>query len=589
MKNFYVPLLKTTLAWFIFLTAAGASAREYPKIVINGGIEVIELEVGETMELAAVYYTAENKSEEVDIRWTINPSHIGSFSGGVFTALRPGEGTLHAVYGTTRKVVKLFIGGETEEDDEEEDDEEDEDEETDEPKVVAVPGNIRIEAGRYVELTAFYIGENGREKDVIFTWAVEPAELGEFPDPEKSEFHAKMPGKGIITATYGDLSDTIQLTVLEPKTRPEQPNTGKKITITPGSLKVEVDHEPIQYQAEYSVNGKKHETAELIWSMLGDPVGEIDQNGLVTLNGTPGLALIIARVSNFRSSVELVVIDPDADNVKNSIAMHRVLPSGQVLPAKKFMEGDSYRLGGLPFPLNVLNGGLIHFPMGCITENIIIHMQIPEEYADLDEENDEVSFTGGNFAGVEFHVKPEGSDDFVEPYEFEIPLNLSIPFKRGLLDELGLNPENLDVFFAENTGFVSEGTGTIAVDVEKNLIYARIEHFSTLVVRLKNMETIAEEFAGINGSSMLVYPNPFSQSATILFNVPERAKVSLQIYNLNGQMIKSLVSEDKQMGTYSATWDGTGNSGIKVRPGVYLCVMFLNDSRTDTKQLIFNK
>jgi hypothetical protein len=471
----------------------------------------------------------------------------------------------------------------------EEEEEEEEEEETDEPKVVAVPGSIRIEAGRYVELTAFYIGENGREKNVVFTWSVEPAELGEFPDPEKSEFHAKIPGTGMITATYGDLSDNIKLTVLEPKTRPEQASTGKKITITPGNLKVAIDHEPIQYQAEYSVNGKKHEAAELIWSMSGDPVGEIDQNGLVTLNSTPGVALITARVSNFRSSVELVVVDPNADNEKNSIAIHRVLPSGHVLPAKKFMEGDSYRLGGLPFPLNVLNGGLIHFPMGCITENITIYMQIPEEYAEMDEENDEVSFTDGNFAGVEFHVKPEGSDAFVEPYEFEIPLNLSIPFKRGLLDELGLSPENLDVFFAENTGFVSEGTGNIAVDIEKNLIYARIEHFSTLVVRLKNMETIAEEFARVSESSMLVYPNPFSQSAYILFNVPERAKVSLHIYNLNGQMIQSLVSEEKQMGTYSASWDGTDHSGIRVTPGVYVCVMLLNNRRIDAKQLIYNK
>lgn len=583
MKRFYLSLLKIIVVLFLVLSATLANGKEYPKIVVNGGIEMIELEPGETMPLEAVYFIAADQAKEVEISWTINPFHIGSVSGGVFTAHRAGEGTLHAVYGNTRTVVKLVIGGS------EEEEEDDEVEETDEPKVVAVPGNIRIEAGRYVELTAFYIGENGREKDVIFTWGVEPAELGEFPEPEKGEFHAKTPGKGIITATYGDLTDTIQLTVLEPKTRPEQANTGKKITITPGNLKVEITHEPIQYQAEYSMNGKKHEAAELTWSMSGDPVGEIDQNGLVTLNGTPGLALIIARVGNFRSSVELVVINPNADNEKNSIAVHRVLPSGHVLPAKKFMEGDSYRLGGLPFPLNVLNGGLIHFPMGCITENITIYMQIPEEYAELDEENDEVSFTGGNFAGVEFHVKPEGSDEFVEPYEFEIPLNLSIPFKRGLLDELGLSPENLDLFFAENTGFVSEGTGNVAVDVEKNLIYARIEHFSTLVVRLKNIETIAEEFARVSESPMLVYPNPFSRSATILYSVPEQAKVSLNIYNLQGQLIKSLFSEEKQMGTYSATWDGTGHTGIKVTPGVYLCVMFLNDNRTDTRQLIYNR
>ena len=66
------------------------------------------------------------------------------------------------------------------------------------------------------------------------------------------------------------------------------------------------------------------------------------------------------------------------------------------------------------------------------------------------------------------------------------------------------------------------------------------------------------------------YPNPFNPSTTIEYNLPKRSTVKIKIYNINGQMIKELINEEKNSGHYSLIWDGTDNRGNKVASGTYL-------------------
>lgn len=67
------------------------------------------------------------------------------------------------------------------------------------------------------------------------------------------------------------------------------------------------------------------------------------------------------------------------------------------------------------------------------------------------------------------------------------------------------------------------------------------------------------------------YPNPFNSSTTIKFSIPQDERVRLEIYNIKGQLINSVIdSNDMKSGTYEATWDGTDNTGNKVADGIYL-------------------
>jgi hypothetical protein len=67
------------------------------------------------------------------------------------------------------------------------------------------------------------------------------------------------------------------------------------------------------------------------------------------------------------------------------------------------------------------------------------------------------------------------------------------------------------------------------------------------------------------------YPNPFSLQTNISYSVKAATPVHLQIYNVKGQLVKSLVQETRQTGRYTAGWNGTDDQGGKVCGGVYLC------------------
>jgi hypothetical protein len=69
------------------------------------------------------------------------------------------------------------------------------------------------------------------------------------------------------------------------------------------------------------------------------------------------------------------------------------------------------------------------------------------------------------------------------------------------------------------------------------------------------------------------FPNPFNPVTSIQFDMKERGLVTLKIYNVAGQLVRTLVDGMKDAGFYSITWDGKNNRGAKVGSGIYFCKM----------------
>ncbi len=70
------------------------------------------------------------------------------------------------------------------------------------------------------------------------------------------------------------------------------------------------------------------------------------------------------------------------------------------------------------------------------------------------------------------------------------------------------------------------------------------------------------------------YPNPFNPSTTIRFSIPQTENVSIEIYNVQGELIKTLLkNSDQSAGTFEMKWDGKDNSGNIVTSGVYITRM----------------
>jgi len=85
-------------------------------------------------------------------------------------------------------------------------------------------------------------------------------------------------------------------------------------------------------------------------------------------------------------------------------------------------------------------------------------------------------------------------------------------------------------------------------------------------------------------------PNPFNPSTTIKYDIPEGnpVQVSLLIYNLRGQLVKALVDETREPGSYSVFWDGTDETGRRVSSGVYLYRMKAGEF-TQTRKMVILK
>ncbi|MFQ6094303.1 MAG: cohesin domain-containing protein, partial [bacterium] len=88
------------------------------------------------------------------------------------------------------------------------------------------------------------------------------------------------------------------------------------------------------------------------------------------------------------------------------------------------------------------------------------------------------------------------------------------------------------------------------------------------------------------------YPNPFNPTTTIRYAVPKKfadgVKVNLKIFNIEGQMVRSLVNEDRAPGFYSVVWDGKNDRGEWVSSGLYFYAVSVGEFKA-TRKMIFLK
>jgi hypothetical protein len=69
------------------------------------------------------------------------------------------------------------------------------------------------------------------------------------------------------------------------------------------------------------------------------------------------------------------------------------------------------------------------------------------------------------------------------------------------------------------------------------------------------------------------YPNPFNPATRIRFELPEPARARLLIYNLKGQLVRTLLDETRPPGRYEVLWNGRDDDGSIVASGTYLLRM----------------
>jgi hypothetical protein len=79
------------------------------------------------------------------------------------------------------------------------------------------------------------------------------------------------------------------------------------------------------------------------------------------------------------------------------------------------------------------------------------------------------------------------------------------------------------------------------------------------------------------------YPNPFNSSTTITYQLSSSGEASLEVYNLMGEKVATLLAGRQEAGTGTVTWDAS-----QVSSGVYFCKLTLGDY-TETRRMLFTK
>jgi hypothetical protein len=92
---------------------------------------------------------------------------------------------------------------------------------------------------------------------------------------------------------------------------------------------------------------------------------------------------------------------------------------------------------------------------------------------------------------------------------------------------------------------------------------------------------IPDEFALLQN-----YPNPFNFETIVKYQVPKSGKVTIQIYDVLGRQVRTLVNTDQHLGHYELRWDGKDYLGKDVSSGVYLYRLETNNILVAKKMVL---
>ena len=160
--------------------------------------------------------------------------------------------------------------------------------------------------------------------------------------------------------------------------------------------------------------------------------------------------------------------------------------------------------------------------------------------------------------GIELSWSPNGEVDF-DCYSVY----------RGSSEDFPTDPEHL----------VVETTETAFTDVGESLssrfykLVAVDLHGNTSSCALLRPEEIIGADTGSKASVFALgqnHPNPFNPSTRIDFSTDERTHVTLEVYDVSGRLIRTLVSREMEAGVHWAEWDGQDEQGGEVASGTYL-------------------
>jgi len=153
-------------------------------------------------------------------------------------------------------------------------------------------------------------------------------------------------------------------------------------------------------------------------------------------------------------------------------------------------------------------------------------------------------------------------------YELNKPAILKIYLDPAKISSIP--PEELVIAYWDGTKWVGLNS---TVSNSGQLISAEINKLGHFIVTRKSEVISVETPRSVEIPDKFElyqnYPNPFNPSTSITFDLPKDEFVTLKIYNVIGQEVRTLVNEFRNAGRYTVVWDGKDNFGKVVPSGIY--------------------
>lgn len=142
--------------------------------------------------------------------------------------------------------------------------------------------------------------------------------------------------------------------------------------------------------------------------------------------------------------------------------------------------------------------------------------------------------------------------------------NLSCPFATNSNIEVSENELRILIYMKDAGGISGELLSFQATGEIKLSKVEAVDNQGRTVKVVAAAKTIPEKFALYQN-----HPNPFNLETQISFDLPVNSKVSLKIYNIKGQLVRTLLDKEVEAGQHKVVWDGKNQKGEIVASGIY--------------------
>ncbi|MBT7831451.1 MAG: T9SS type A sorting domain-containing protein, partial [Candidatus Marinimicrobia bacterium] len=125
----------------------------------------------------------------------------------------------------------------------------------------------------------------------------------------------------------------------------------------------------------------------------------------------------------------------------------------------------------------------------------------------------------------------------------------------------------IDVPLSDFTGMTAQAhLAQYIISGDPNTVYMDNMYFYDITTGIVGDLVVAPTAFTLNQN----YPNPFNPTTTLRYGVPEASAVSLIIYDIRGNVVRTMQSETRPAGWYEVVWNGLDDAGQPVSTGLYL-------------------